>query len=299
MTFASKNIPEFKGARVSQALADAGAFLTSLDAEGATLSAELLLEHVLGMARGQLFVRPNQLLRDEEAKSYAGLIAQRAAGCPVAYLTGLKGFWNYEFKVTPDTLIPRPETELLVESALELLHERDKAWNILDLGTGSGAILLTLLKEYPNAQGLGVDISAGALATAKENAGRLSVATRAHFVQSDWFMELPAEAEYDLIVANPPYIKATAMAGLQKDVRLFEPLLALNGGADGMEPYRVIIADAHLYLKPAGWLGFETGENQHKDIAAMLKAAGQYHNFRFIQDYAGHERILWAQKYNK
>lgn len=294
-----KNLPEFKGARVSRALADAGAFLTANNAEGAEFSAELLLEHVLSMERGQLFVYPDLLLRDEDALHYADFIKRRAEGCPVAYLTGLKGFWDYEFKVTPDTLIPRPETELLIESAREIFRDREASLNILDLGTGSGVILLTLLKEYPQASGLALDISTKALAVAKENAARLKVADRTHFIQSDWFATLPEEAEYDLIVANPPYVKTKAMLTLQKEVSLFEPPLALNGGADGIEPYRVITDKAHLYLKPHGWLGFETGENQHKDISAMLKIAGQYRNIRSMKDYAGHERILWAQKYGK
>lgn len=260
------------------------------------MGAELLLEFVLGFERGQLFTHPQLLLREQEAQRYADLIERRADGEPVAYLTGAKGFWDYEFVVSSDTLIPRPETELLVESALEVFRSKNDLVNILDLGTGSGAIILTLLKELPNAQGLAVDISAKALEVARNNANLLNVASRVRFLQSDWFENLPAEAEYNMIVSNPPYIKGKDILTLQREVRLFEPELALYGGADGLEHYRTIIEKAHLYLKPQGWLGFETGERQHKDITAMLKAVKQYGMIRSIKDYAGHERILWAQK---
>lgn len=293
-----KSIPDFKSVGIRQALTDARAFLTANDTEGADMGAELLLEFVLGFERGRLFAHPELLLREKEALRYAELLKRRAAGEPVAYLTGAKGFWNYDFVVSSDTLIPRPETELLVESALELFKDKNTPLNILDMGTGSGAIMLTLLKELPCARGLAVDVSEKALAVARNNANLLKVADRVHFLQSDWFENLPEQAgpEYDLIVSNPPYIKAQDILTLQREVRLFEPELALNGGADGLEHYRTIIEKAHLYLKPAGWLGFETGERQHKDIAAMLKAAKQYQNVRSLKDYAGHERILWAQK---
>lgn len=291
-------IPEFKGASIRQALSDARAFLTAHDTEGADMGAELLLEFILGFERGQLFAHPELLLREKEAARYADLLKRRADGEPVAYLTGAKGFWNYDFVVSSDTLIPRPETELLVESALELFRNKNDRISILDLGTGSGAIILTLLRDLPNAQGLAVDVSEKALKVARNNANLLEVSDRAHFLQSDWFENIPEqdEPEYDLIVSNPPYIKSSDILTLQREVRLFEPELALNGGADGLEHYRAIIEKAHLYLKPQGWLGFETGERQHKDISAILKAAGQYGGIRSIKDYAGHERILWAQK---
>lgn len=287
---------EFKSASVRQALTDARAFLTANTTESAEMSAELLLEFVLGFERGQLFVHPDLKLREQEALRYAELIKRRAQGEPVAYLTGVKGFWHYEFAVSRDTLIPRPETELLIESALEYFSAKDDDINILDLGTGSGAIILTLLKELPNARGVAADISPKALSVAKNNANRLEVAQRVGFLESCWFENLPESRDFDLIVSNPPYIKSQDILTLQREIRLFEPALALNGGADGLEHYREIIARAHLYLKPWGWLGFETGENQHKDIAAMLKAAGVYRNIRSLKDYAGHQRILWAQK---
>lgn len=290
-------LPTFKGSQLSQALADADAFLANLGVEGATMSAELLLEYVMGLERGQIFIKPNLTMPETEAERYSELLKLRAEGQPVAYLTGTKGFWDFELKVTPDTLIPRPETELLVESALEFQKGRNKLLNILDLGTGSGAIIIALLREFPNAKGTAVDISAKTLEVARQNAADLEVADRLGLVQSDWFENLlPEEGDYDLIVSNPPYIKSKDMLTLQKEVRLFEPPKALHGGADGLEQYRVIIEKAHLYLKPQGWLGFETGEHQHKDISVMLKATGQYHNIKSIKDYAGHERILWAQK---
>lgn len=296
MNSTNKQVPKFNGASIRQSLSDARAFLTAHDTEGAEMGAELLLEFVLGFERGQLFTHPELLLREQEASRYADLLQRRAGGEPLAYLTGAKGFWNYDFVVSSDTLIPRPETELLVESALELFRNKNDLLNILDLGTGNGAIILTLLKELPNARGLAVDISDKALEVARNNANLLNVAPRVRFLQSDWFENLPEEAEYDIIVSNPPYIKGEDILTLQREVRLFEPELALYGGADGLEHYRAIIEKAHLYLKPQGWLGFETGERQHKDITAMLKAVKQYGTIRSIKDYAGHERILWAQK---
>lgn len=292
------SVPDFKGASIRQALADARAFLRARDTEGVDASAELLLEFVLQLERGRIFAQPEFILPEKDARRYANLLKRRAAGEPVAYLTGVKGFWNYNFTVSGATLIPRPETELLVESALEPVHNKDARLKIMDLGVGSGAVILTLLKELPQAVGLAVDISAKALAVARNNAKLLEVHSRVHFLQSDWFENLPVscEPEYDLIVSNPPYIKSNDLLALQREVRLFEPERALNGGADGLAHYRAIIAKAYLYLKPQGWLGFETGEQQHQDLGSMLKAANHYHNIRSLKDYAGHERILWVQK---
>lgn len=298
MSLMRNTAPDCKGASIRQALADARTFLTAHDTEGADASAELLLEFVLKLERGRIFAHPEFMLPEKEARYYADLLKRRAAGEPVAYLTGAKGFWNYSFAVSSATLIPRPETELLVENALELFRNKNTNLNIMDLGTGSGAIILTLLKELPQANGLAVDISAKALAVARNNAELLGVSSRVHFLQSDWFENLPvpSEPEYDLIVSNPPYIKSNDILTLQREVRLFEPELALNGGADGLEHYRAIIEKAYLYLKPQGWLGFETGEQQHKALGSMLKAANHYHNLRSLKDYAGQERILWVQK---
>jgi release factor glutamine methyltransferase len=198
------------------------------------------------------------------------------------------------FKVTPDTLVPRPETELLVESIVMAAEAVGGDVKILDIGTGSGAIIVSLLDYLPQAKGVGVDISVGALTIAKENAVAIGVAERAGFLRSDVYSALPLDKKFDIIVSNPPYIPAADIAGLAKDVQN-EPIGALDGGEDGLDFYRRITKEAPLHMVEDGLLAFEIGIHQGEAVAEMCKAAG-FSAVAIRKDYAGIERMVFAAK---
>src|SRR6185312_15239860 len=218
--------------------------------------------------------------------TFEALVARRAAGEPVAYLTGRRGFWTLELEVTPATLIPRPETELLVELALERLP-RDMACRVADLGTGSGAIALAIASERPQAQVVATDASADALAVARRNAQRQGFGN-VRFVQGDWLAPLAGE-RFALIVSNPPYIEAADPHLARGDLR-YEPAAALASGADGLDDIRRIIADAPAHLEAGGWLLFEHGWNQGDAARALLREAGYAQVFT-AQDLEARDRV--------
>lgn len=232
--------------------------------------AELLLLHVLGRERGWLFAHATDLLDPATAEAFAALLQRRIAGEPVAYLLGRRGFWTLDLAVSPATLIPRPETERLVELALERLPE-GMPLRIADLGTGSGAIALALASERPLAQIVATDMSADALAVAAGNARQHGLANVA-FRQGSWHAPL-AEERFDLIASNPPYIASDDPHLAQGDLR-FEPATALASGHDGLDDIRLIIAGAPAHLQPGGWLLMEHGWDQGEAIRALLEGAG-------------------------
>ena len=217
-------------------------------------------------------------------------IAARASRKPVAQITGERAFWGRTFRVTPDVLDPRPETETLIAAALAAPARR-----ILDLGTGSGCILLTLLAEWPEATGLGTDLSAAALAVAAANAERLGLTGRARFREGEWCR--PVRGKFDLIVANPPYIAEDEWQGLSPDVRLHEPRMALTPGGDGLGAYRRIAAETPAHLGPGGRLLLEIGPAQAAAVAALLDAAG-YRTSSPIRDFDGRDRVIAAHLAN-
>jgi release factor glutamine methyltransferase len=195
----------------------------------------------------------------------------------MAYILGEREFWGLPFRVSPAVLVPRPDSETVIEAVLDLFGDRRRPLRILDLGLGSGCLLLTLLREYSLARGVGMDASAEALAVARANAESLGVAPRATLVEADW--RQPGWAgrlggPFDLVVSNPPYIESGALDGLMPEVALHEPRLALDGGPDGLAPYRIIAAEAAGLLVPGGWLVVEGGEGQDVDIAAIFATAG-------------------------
>ncbi|WP_114240826.1 peptide chain release factor N(5)-glutamine methyltransferase [Dyella sp. C9] len=249
-------------AEVRQALAEATAEL------GDRLEAELLLVHVLGKPRSWLIAHADDVLAALEGDAYRALVQRRRAGEPVAYITGQRGFWSLELEVTPATLIPRPETELLVELALARAAPQVR---IADLGTGSGAIALALARELPRAQLVATDASADALAVARRNAVRLNL-RNVNFAHGDWLAALDGQ-RFNLIVSNPPYIEAGDPHLGQGDLR-FEPASALASGIDGLDDIRRIVAQARLHLEPGGWLLMEHGWNQGEAVRAVLKGAG-------------------------
>jgi release factor glutamine methyltransferase len=195
----------------------------------------------------------------------------------MAYILGEREFWGLPFKVSPAVLVPRPDSETVIEAALALMPDRGRSWRILDLGLGSGCLLLTLLREFPAARGLGLEASEPALAVAQANAVALAVADRARLVLGDW--RQPGWAErlggpFDLVVSNPPYIEAAAIAGLMPEVSRFEPTLALDGGPDGLAAYRAIAAEAARLAAPGGRILLEAGERQAPDIYALFQSTG-------------------------
>ncbi len=248
------------------------------------LDAELLLAHVTGLGRAQLFARLAAELSAGEQQAFEALAARRSRGEPVAYLTGSKGFWTLELQVTPAVLVPRPETELLVEWGLECLAGRS-APRVADLGTGSGAIALALASERPDARIEATDASAAALAVARRNAQTLGL-DRVQLCEGHWHAPL-APAAYDLIVSNPPYI---AHDDPHLSALRFEPATALTDGADGLHALREIVAATPPYLREGGWLLVEHGHDQGEAVRALFADCG-FAGIATRCDYGGHERV--------
>jgi release factor glutamine methyltransferase len=259
------------------------------DGDSARLDAELLLAHVLGCNRTSFYMRPEQVLTTAQYKNFETLLQRRALGEPLAYLTGQREFWSLPLTVTPDTLIPRPETELLVECALMLLSGRTDI-RIADLGTGSGAIAIALAMELPHAAIVAIDQSTAALAVAKDNAERLCP-DRIDFCEGDWCLALPDQS-FDLIVSNPPYV-AAADPALQNDGVRFEPVTALAAGHDGLDAIRAIIPAARRHLAIGGVLLLEHGADQAEAVTALLLQHG-YRAIETHRDLAGLPRVTVA-----
>lgn len=253
---------------------------------GERIDAELLLLHLLQQPRSWLIAHADDVLSAEVVSAYAGLLERRGQGEPVAYITGRRGFWSLDLEVTPATLIPRPETELLVELALQRLPT-DAACSVADLGTGSGAIALAIACERPRAQVLASDASEPALTVAKRNAQRHGI-TNVSFLQGDWLAPLAGQ-HLDLIVSNPPYIESADPHLGQGDLR-FEPTTALAAGADGLDDIRRIVLDARQHLQPGGWLLFEHGWNQGEAVRGLLQDAG-YAGVFTAQDLEQRDRV--------
>jgi release factor glutamine methyltransferase len=239
------------------------------------LDARLIVGHALRLDHAALTAASRRVLTTAEADGLLALQARRLAREPVARILGRKEFWGLPFKLNAETLVPRPETETVVEAALAAItgaHRRSRVLRIADLGTGSGALLLALLSELPSACGIGTDISAGALACARDNAAALGLAGRAAFVACDYASAI--KGPIDLLVANPPYVARGDIAALPGEVRDFDPRRALDGGPDGLDGYRAIAADARRLLAPAGVLVLELGFGQLSAVTALLPAAG-------------------------
>lgn len=261
--------------------------------ENPRLDAEILLCAVLSCPRINLYVHFDQPLKADELAKYREFVLRRGRQEPLAYILGEKAFMNYTFKVTPAVLVPRPETELLVETLIELNDSSNKI-RILDLGTGSGAIIISLLSLLPLSEGTAVDISPTALAVATENAERLGVRERFTPVLSDLYSKLPAGERYDVIVSNPPYIPTEDITTLAADVQK-EPKGALDGGKDGLDFYRRIIAGASEHLLPGGLLAFEIGIHQSDAVTQLCREQG-FSVTAVRKDYAGIERMIFAAK---
>jgi release factor glutamine methyltransferase len=257
----------------------------------ARLDAEVLLAFVLDRDRTHLRAWSERVLEHAAAAHFTDLVERRAEGVPVAYLTGEREFWSRPFRVRPGVLIPRPETEVLVERALALIPPAEP-WDVLELGTGSGIIAITLAAERPKAGITATDLSTEALAVARENAVRHGVSDRIEFRLGRWFDAVPVQRRYALIASNPPYV-ATADPHLDRgDVR-FEPALALRSGPDGLDDLTVIAREARFRLEPGGRLLLEHGWNQAAALAAVLRDFG-YRDIVHHRDLHGHERMTSA-----
>ena len=258
----------------------------ALARDEARIEVQMLLQRAMNVGRAYLLAHPEQVLDATRQAEYEAMLQRRLQGEPIAYVLGEREFYGLNFKVTPDTLIPRPETELLVEVALQRIPSHGQ-FRVLDLGTGTGAIALSIAHARPDVELVALDASSAALEVARENAQRLGIGN-VRFVQSDWFAALARQC-FDLIVSNPPYIAANDIHLSQGDVR-FEPPSALASGEDGLDDIRCIILQARDFLEPGGWLLLEHGYDQAAQVRNLLERAG-YTDILFQADLAGIERV--------
>ncbi len=272
-------------------------FLKEKKAETPRLDAEVLLAHVAGCQRIALYTRFDEPAAEEVRARYRQLVKERVQGCPVAYLVGYKEFYNLRFAVSPAVLIPRPETEILVLEAIRLMKPLT-APKIADVGTGSGAIAITLGKHLPQARIAAIDVSEEALKIAQKNAQTHRVLERINFVQGDLFTSLPAEARFDLIASNPPYIATQDWDTLPATVAKFEPRLALEGGPGGLQVITQLIEQSKARLVPQGYLLLEIGADQGQSVPDLITQTGGYAKITVLPDHAGLPRVVRAQSAN-
>jgi release factor glutamine methyltransferase len=296
-------------------------------------SAEILLAHTLGLSRLDLYLRHDQPLSPEELARFKAIIVRRRLGEPLAYLTGHKEFWSLDFLVTPATLIPRPETEVLVEAVIEVFggggqgsrtpdpsptpppptpnfrstgkmpvqHRQDAcvpghSGVALDVGTGSGAVVVALARELPDLHWVAVDISAAALEMARENARRHEVVKRISFFQGDLLSQFKPRPRFSLMTANLPYVPRPEWEQLPKEIRDYEPKEALVGGEEGLDLLERLCREAHQYLQPGGWLAMELGAGQAKRVMSFLEEAKAYDTLKAVKDYQDIDRVVLARR---
>lgn len=267
--------------------------------ESPRLDAEVLLAHVRGCERIQLYTSFEEETSAELRESFRELVRRRADGTPVAYLVGHREFFSLSFEVTPDVLIPRPETEHLVTELLDRVKEvgRDQeSLDIVDVGTGSGAIAVCVAKQLDRSHVTAVDISSAAIAVAARNAARHNVANRIEFVESDLFSRLPADRMFDFVVSNPPYITEDEFRGLPTDVRDREPRLALVAGPRGIDVIQRLVDQAAERLSPNGWLLFEISPMIESPVRDLVSARYEFERLQVAKDLAGHARVVQAQR---
>lgn len=276
-----------------KAWAQAKARLQAAGVDGPVIDARLLVEAAADGTRSDIVLDPYRTLTPAQAATLEDYLSRRERREPVSHILGRKGFWKIMLRVTPDVLTPRPDTETVVEFVLRDFPEQ-AAWSVLDLGVGSGAILLALLAERPAAKGLGVDVSDEALAVARDNAATLGLETRVALLRSDWTTGLGGEA-FDLVVSNPPYIASHVIETLEPEVRDHEPRLALEGGTDGLDHYRTLAPEILRVLKPGGRFAVEIGYDQKDAVEALFQTAGAV-DVRTIRDLGDRDRVVSGVK---
>jgi release factor glutamine methyltransferase len=292
-------------------------------------SAEVLLAHTLGISRLDLYLRYDQPLNSEELARFKALVVRRRNGEPVAYLTGHREFWSLDFQVTPAVLIPRPETETLVAAAVEAVKDfweggqgrmapaltenspepspptpygedvgagfKPAPWG-LEIGVGSGAVVVALAKELPEINWIGVDISAAALAVAWDNARGHGVLERVHLLKCDLLNAFKPQPSFDVLVANLPYVPQPEWEQLPRDIKDFEPRQALLAGKDGLDLIRPLVQQAHQYIKAGGWVLLEVGDRQAEKVEELIQQSGAYDRVESIKDFSGIERVVRARR---
>ncbi len=258
------------------------------------LDARLLLCHAADLSREALIAQGAGPVTEAVATHYGTLIARRRTSEPIARILGRKEFWSLDLKLGQNTLVPRPDSECIVAALLNTVSDRAAALKVLDLGTGSGCLLLALLSELPNANGVGIDVSPGAIDVARENAEQCDLGQRARFNAGHWAAEI--SDEFDLVISNPPYITASEMTVLPDDVRLYDPHLALDGGVDGLDAYRLILNDLAHILKPNAYAAFETSPQLIKDLWRLVGESGGFVDLVEIKDLSDQPRGLRFRK---
>jgi release factor glutamine methyltransferase len=284
---------------IAEAIYQAAQKLDRSGIDDARLDAEVLLSHILGKDRGWLLAHSKDRLDQKQAKFFEGSLERRARHEPLQYIIGTQEFWGLEFTVSPDVLIPRPETELIVETAINIIRAKGTEALIVDLCTGSGCIAVSLAKELGDARIFAVDTSGQALAIARKNSQRHGVSARIRFLEGDLYApleELDICSRVDVITANPPYIRSGDMPMLQPEVRDYEPKLALIAGADGTDVQRAIIGRASDFLKDHGTLIMEMGMGQAQALTRMVDETGSYDKPEILKDLAGIDRVLVARR---
>lgn len=257
------------------------------------IDARLLLEAATGATRTDILTDPYREVTPEQARQLDDWLDRRERREPVARILGRKGFWKLMLKVTPDVLVPRPDTETIVDAALRAFPE-GRRFDVLDLGVGSGAILLSILAERPMAKGLGVDVSEEAIAVARENAANLDLNDKVALLRGWWTDGLGSEG-FDLVVSNPPYIRSAEIDTLEPEVARHEPRVALDGGPDGLEPYRVLAGEILRVLRPGGVFLVEIGHDQGDDVRSLFEAAGA-EDLAVLRDLGDRDRVVHGRK---
>lgn len=276
---------------IAQLLHHAREQLIRAGIESAALDARLLLQHVLDVSHEWVLAHDDAQISDAHCSEFDALIAQRTAHVPIAHLIGTRAFWKHAFMVTRDTLIPRPDSETMIEALLKLRPDTTQDYAILDLGTGTGCLLFSALHEYKNAHGTAIDISADALQVAKQNCQALSLQERVKFMEGAWCAPLNSSDKFHIVLSNPPYIPSTNIAGLSDEVKLHEPHLALDGGADGLKMYRAILECLPKHLHHASVVLFEVGDGQAHDVATLAETQG-FTKIETYKDLGGIERVV-------
>ena len=276
-----------------QAWQAAKARLEAAGLAGPVIDARLLVEAAADATRADIVGDPYRALTPDQEAMLEAYLARRERREPISHILGRKGFWKIMLRVTPDVLTPRPDTETVVEYVLRDFPEH-AAWSVLDLGVGSGAILLSILSERPAARGLGVDVSEDALAVARENASNLGLIGRTVLLRGDWTTGLDSDA-FDLVVSNPPYIASAVLETLEPEVRDHEPRLALEGGSDGLDHYRVLAPEILRVLKPGGRFAVEIGYDQKAAVEALFRGAGAT-EVQTLRDLGDRDRVVAGAK---